>query len=81
MSHKNFSEPILTLQIDAAPVAKPGPPAKVLNIVRSSKVRHVEGQTLHKSTFIDRVPTISTTVPGDSNAFAVSVYHNRPVAV
>ena len=46
-------------------------PKAVLNIVRSSKVRHVEGRIAHKSTHIEKLPKLSTTVPGDSNAFQV----------
>ena len=45
---------------------------KVVNLVRSSKFRHIEGQLSHRSSAIDKVPTISSTVPGDSNAFAVN---------
>ena len=47
-------------------------PHKVMSFVRSSKFRHVEGQLSHRSSAIDKVPTISSTVPGDSNAFAVN---------
>ena len=47
-------------------------PHKVVNFVRSSKFRHIEGQLSHRSSAIDKVPTISSTVPGDSNAFAVN---------
>lgn len=48
------------------------PPHKVISFVRSSKFRHIEGQLSHRSSAIDKVPTISSTVPGDSNAFAVN---------
>lgn len=47
------------------------PPPKVLNIVRSSKFRHIDGQMMHRSTHIDKVPKLSSTVPGDSNAYQV----------
>ena len=47
-------------------------PHKVVSFVRSSKFRHIEGQLCHRSSTIDKVPTISSTVPGDSNAFAVN---------
>lgn len=47
-------------------------PHKVVSFVRSSKFRHIEGQLSHRSSTIDKVPTISGTVPGDSNAFAVN---------
>ena len=48
------------------------PRHKVISFVRSSKFRHIEGQLSHRSSTIDKVPTISSTVPGDSNAFAVN---------
>ena len=51
-------------------VSSPTPKA-ALNIVRSSKVRHVEGRIAHKSTHIEKLPKMNTTVPGDSNAFQV----------
>ena len=47
-------------------------PHKVVSFVRSSKFRHIEGQLSHRSSAIDKVPMISSTVPGDSNAFAVN---------
>ncbi len=50
------------------------PPPKVLNIVRSSKFRHIEGQTMHRSTYIDKIPKLNGTVPGDSNAFQVCTW-------
>ena len=43
---------------------------KVLNLVRSSKFRHIEGAILHKSTHIDSIPPLHKTIPGDSNAFS-----------
>ena len=46
-----------------------GGKAKVTSFVRSSKFRHIEGQLSHRNTTIDKVPPLSTTVPGDSNAF------------
>lgn len=65
------------VQVDAPPTQPERPTsaaaAKVQSFVRSSKVRHIEGKSLHKSTYIDRVPPLSTTIPGDSNAFAVSL--------
>lgn len=45
---------------------------KAVSFVRSSKFRHIEGHLSHRSSTIDKVPTISSTVPGDSNAFAVN---------
>ena len=51
---------------EAAPVANP----KLLNIVRTSKFRHIEGSVMHKSTHIDGIPPLCETVPGDSNAFS-----------
>ena len=47
------------------------PSPKVLNIVRSSKYRHIEGHMMHRSTTIDKIPKLSTIVPGDSDAFQV----------
>ena len=51
---------------EAAPVVNP----KLLNIVRTSKFRHIEGSVMHKSTHIDGIPPLCETVPGDSNAFS-----------
>ena len=45
---------------------------KAINIVRSSKFRHIEGKFKHRSTFISKIPSLSSTVPGDSNAFQVT---------
>jgi coronin-7 len=45
------------------------PPAKVLNIVRSSKFRHIQGGTMHRSTHIEKLPKLSVAIPGESNAF------------
>lgn len=45
---------------------------KVMTFVRSSKFRHIEGRMSHPSSTIDKVPSLSTTVPGDSNAFHVN---------
>ncbi|CAI8048905.1 Coronin-7 [Geodia barretti] len=45
------------------------PTPKVLNIVRSSKFRHIQGGTLHRSTHIEKLPKLSVAVPGDSNGF------------
>ena len=45
---------------------------KPLNIVRSSKFRHIEGSVKDRSTFISKFPSLNSTVPGDSNAFQVS---------
>ena len=39
------------------------------SFVRSSKFRHIEGQLSHRSSAIDKLPSLSSTVPGDSNAF------------
>lgn len=47
------------------------PIKKTLNIVRSSKFRHIEGKFHQKSSFINKIPPLSSTVPGDSNAFQV----------
>jgi coronin-7 len=43
---------------------------KVLNLVRSSKFRHIEGSIAHKSTHIESMPDLNRTIPGDSNAFS-----------
>ena len=32
----------------------------------------MEGRLAHKSTHVEKLPKLSTTVPGDSNAFQVS---------
>ena len=48
--------------------------AKTMTIVRSSKFRHIEGKFRHRSTFISKIPSLSSTVPGDSNAFQVNYY-------
>ncbi|CAI8054249.1 Coronin-7 [Geodia barretti] len=45
------------------------PTPKVLNIVRSSKFRHIQGGTLHRSTHIEKLPKLSVAMPGDSNGF------------
>lgn len=45
------------------------PSHKVVTFVRSSKFRHIEGSLSHKSSTIDKLPALSSTVPGDSNAF------------
>lgn len=45
------------------------------SIVRSSKFRHIEGKFRHKSSFISKIPRLSSTVPGDSNAFQVKKTH------
>ena len=47
------------------------PPTKVLNIVRSSKFRHIQGGTMHRSTHIEKLPKLSVAIPGESNAFQV----------
>ena len=47
--------------------------AKTITIVRSSKFRHIEGKFRHRSTFISKLPSLSTTVPGDSNVVQVKV--------
>ena len=44
-----------------------------MNIVRSSKVRYIEGYLFHKSNIIDKIPQLSKSIPGDSNAFTVSL--------
>lgn len=41
----------------------------VVSFVRSSKFRHIEGHLSHRSSTIDKLPALSSTVPGDSNAF------------
>jgi len=46
--------------------------SKSFNIVRSSKFRHIEGSLKDKTTFITKFPSLSSTVPGDSNAFQVT---------
>ena len=52
------------------------PTPKVLNIVRSSKFRHIQGGTMHRSTHIEKLPKLSVAVPGESNAFQVRYYHH-----
>lgn len=52
-----------------APSHPSGGKAKVASFVRSSHFRHIEGQLSHRNTTIDKLPPLSTTVPGDSNAF------------
>lgn len=49
--------------------------AKNITVVRSSKFRHIEGKSRHNSTYITKIPALSSTVPGDSNAFQV-LNHN-----
>ncbi len=49
--------------------------AKSMSIVRSSKFRHIEGKFKHRSTFISKLPSLSSTVPGDANVFQVK-YNN-----
>ena len=44
---------------------------KNLAIVRSSKFRHIEGHLRDRSSFIRKFPSLSSVVPGDSNAFQV----------
>ena len=51
---------------------------KNLNIVRSSKFRHIEGKHMHQSSQITKIPSLSSTVPGDSNGFQVDC--NCPVS-
>ncbi len=55
---------------EASSVPSSAPP-KALNIVRSSKLRHIEGSSRDRATFITKFPSLSSTVPGDSNAFQV----------
>jgi coronin-7 len=45
------------------------PTPKPLNIVRSSKFRHIQGGTMHRSTHIEKLPKLSMAVPGDCNGF------------
>ena len=45
---------------------------KSKNIVRSSKFRHIEGSSKDRATFITKFPSLSSTVPGDSNSFQVT---------
>ena len=47
------------------------PPAKVMNIVRSSKFRHIQGGKMHRSTHIEKLPKLSVAILGESNAFQV----------
>ena len=42
---------------------------KVVTFVRPSKFRHIEGHLSHQSSSIEKLPPLSSTVPGDSNAF------------
>lgn len=55
-----------------APRAEASHQVKTVNIVRPSKFRHIEGKFRHRSTFISKMPSLSSTVPGDSNAFQVN---------
>jgi coronin-7 len=59
-------------QVPDQNLAPKSTPHKAVSFVRSSKFRHIEGQLSHRSSAIDKVPAISSTVPGDSNAFAVN---------
>ena len=52
-------------------VISPAPVIK--SVVRSSKFRHIEGKSKHSSTCITKIPSLCSTVPGDSNAFQVSI--------
>ena len=64
---------LLFSQTDQSPApVVAAPPPKALNIVRSSKVRYVEGYQLHKSTFLEKIPSLCKSIPGDSDGFAVS---------
>lgn len=42
---------------------------KVVTFVRSSKFRHIEGHLSSQRSSIEKLPPLSNTVPGDSNAF------------
>ena len=75
-THTKESLPVATSdQAQTTPLRSPSP--KVLNIVRSSKFRHIEGHMMHRSTNIDKIPKLSSTVPGDSNAFQVGIRGDR----
>ncbi len=50
---------------------EPPRPSKVIQLVRASKLRHVEGVMSHRSTIIDKLPSLNTTVPGDCNSLHV----------
>lgn len=57
---------------------------KRVAIVRSSKFRHIEGKARHSSTYITKIPALSSTVPGDSNAFQVGIppqFHKKIVTL
>ena len=58
-------------------VAAKGPPPKVFNIIRSSKYRHIQGGTMHRSTHIEKLPKLSVSIPGDSNGFQVGREEER----
>lgn len=57
---------------EGLPASKEPPrPSKVIQLVRASKLRHIDGVMSHRSTTIDKLPPLNTTVPGDSNSFHV----------
>uniref|UniRef100_A0A1X7U457 Coronin n=1 Tax=Amphimedon queenslandica TaxID=400682 RepID=A0A1X7U457_AMPQE len=63
-----------TEETDQSPAPAPvaAAPPKALNIVRSSKVRYIEGYQLHKSTFLEKIPSLCKSIPGDSDGFAAN---------
>ena len=63
----SVSQVIETSQSSSFPAKKP------VKIVRSSKVRYIEGKLLHNSMFIQKLPKLSNSIPGESNGFSVSL--------
>lgn len=45
---------------------------KIFAGVHSSKFRHIEGSPMHRSTYIESIPNLNTTISGDSNSFQVN---------
>lgn len=60
------SNVIETSQSSSFPAKKP------VKIVRSSKVRYIEGKLLHSSVFIQKLPKLSNSIPGESNGFSAN---------
>ena len=45
---------------------------KIFAGVHSSKFRHIQGSPMHRSTYIESIPNLNTTISGDCNSFQVS---------
>lgn len=77
--HQEFSEAekeavisAFSQEFDSESEPSPAAPVSSLrNVVRSSKFRHIEGKYRHQSSYITKLPSLSSTVPGDSNGFQV----------